>query len=139
MKVTIHKVSGDGETLIIEEEFITPEEINKAHEKMAVAFRLADDRLMEINLRIMTMRFFNQSMKPETQMELHTLMEVLHGAQLSDPSYRGILLEAIEKVTQSLVEKGYDRKRLDKLMDNNFGNGARKAPGPQLVKTGEEH
>lgn len=48
-------------------------------------FRLMDDRLIEMNHRVMKSNFLAKKLSPDAQYALHTVFEVLHGRQAGPP------------------------------------------------------
>jgi len=142
MKFLISKVTGDAEQINAEIEI--PNDSDDGHIRHLVekATDVVDERLMVSNIRLMVMRFLAQTMPVEVQMHLHTLMEVLHGAQLSDASYAGILQESITKVTEKLIEANIPRKEIDRAVKAAYGERdsgkGRHKNGMHVVKGGRD-
>lgn len=85
-KVVIHKATAEGEQLVIEVPSI-PQEVLKLYAKdphvlstyLAPYFRLADDRLWEMNKRIAAMNARLRNASPETQIIVHEIHALLYG------------------------------------------------------------
>lgn len=89
-KISIFKSSADGEQVNIELE------LRKDHyEKLAIGeslreqlepyFRLVDDRLLEMNKRIIASNMLVKQLPVDAQMAVTNVMDVLHGRSMGPP------------------------------------------------------
>lgn len=79
---------------------------------LAPYFKLVDDRLLEMNLRIMVAQKMVKDLPPEAQMAFHNLMEVLHGARPHTTEWADIMKNAVAEVKESLVKQGYNEEAI---------------------------
>jgi hypothetical protein len=126
-KVSIFKSTMDGEQVNIEfnidkKEFETMKQRGtRFRSYLDPFFRLADDRLLEMNLRIMITQRAVKALSPDVQVAWHQLMGVLHGQQPSDPMYRSILQEAIQEVTEKLLAQGVPGDQVRNAVESTYG------------------
>lgn len=76
-KINIIKITADGEQTSIEGEFV-PEE-GPMLEQLMPYYQLCDDRLFEMNTRILASNELVRRLTPDAQMAVHNVMEVLMG------------------------------------------------------------
>ncbi len=116
-KINIIKITADGEQTSIEGEF-TPEgdyqvkhpdgtiEIKKGQpmlEQLMPYYQLCDDRLFEMNTRILASNELVRRLTPEAQMAVHHVMEVLMG-QAPKSDINKIVKEGQERRQKELAE-----------------------------------
>lgn len=93
VKINIIKVTADGEQLSIDAD-ISPNEIRGDIDllpQLKPYFKLADDRMFEMNKRIISSGWMAKRLTPEEQMHLHEVIEMLHGrkpASVVDEMYQ---------------------------------------------------
>ena len=126
-KINIIKITADGEQTSIEGEF-TPEkdyqvklqpsgaiETRKGRpmlEQLMPYYQLCDDRLFEMNTRILASNELVRRLSPDAQMAIHQVMEVLMG-QAPKSDIAQIVKEGQErreKELAELAEKGKSKK-----------------------------
>ena len=96
MKVTIIKVSADGEQCSIEynlgEKALQAHREGRRHlrEELAPAFDLLDARLLEMNKRIMAANYLVQKLPAVARFAVNNVMDVLHG-KTSGPAVEEVL------------------------------------------------
>ena len=94
-KLTISKVTADGEQTLIEEE-ITPGD-DHGPAKIKYLYKLMDNRLWEMNKRVIAANYLCKKLPAEAQMAIHNMMDVLHGRK-PGPSIELIVQEATEEM-----------------------------------------
>lgn len=105
VKMTIIKHTADGEQLSIEAEvgpeFIPSEGGLRGY--LDPYFRLMDDRLMELNKRIIASNYMVKKLPTEAQMAMHNIMDVLHGHK-PGPAIEEIIVEAADDLEKRRVQ-----------------------------------
>lgn len=84
VKVSIHKVAADGEQVSTEinldkHHYEQMERGVPLRKVLDPFFQLADDRLIEMNSRIIQANHMVRNLSPEAQVAIHNVMEILHG------------------------------------------------------------
>jgi len=100
-KLMIIKQTAEGEQTSIEDEFneLSPVQIK-------VFYKLVDDRLWEMNKRVIAANYLCKKLPVDAQMAIHNMLEVLHGMKPA-PSLELIIQEATEEMLaqrESLAE-----------------------------------
>jgi len=144
VKYSLFKTTADGEQLNIE---INP--TNQELQQLAKGvparvlfdthFRVADDRMREMNIRILLAQTALKSYPPEVQVAFHNVMAILHGSKPTDPQYEKILLEAIQSVTESLISRGIPPEQVAESVKHSYGNIVElgQKPPVEVVKESE--
>lgn len=109
MKITIQKIVGDlGETWMIEVPVSSdvlrsrdPVVGIKAHTETAL--RVIDDRLLEMNLRILARNKIAQKLTPEALLALNQTIQIMYGIA-ADPSARRVMQDVREEAKDPKVE-----------------------------------
>ena len=127
-KINIIKITADGEQTSIEGEF-APEgdyqvkhfdgtiEIKKGQpmlEQLLPYYQLCDDRLFEMNLRILASNELVRRLTPDAQMAIHQVMEVLMG-QAPKSDIAQIVKEGQERREKELAEIAERDKKSGKV------------------------
>ena len=127
-KINIIKITADGEQTSIEGEF-TPEgdyqikhpdgtiETKKGKpmlEQLLPYYQLCDDRLFEMNLRILASNELVRRLSPDAQMAIHQVMEVLMG-QAPKSDIAQIVKEGQERREKELAEIAERDKKSGKV------------------------
>jgi len=141
-KITVIKVTAEGEQLSIEGEFIPDPDVQIAHppdathkdrwettekgkpllETLQPYFDLCDDRLFEMNQRILASNHLVKQLEPAAQMAVHHVCEVLMGqAPKSDIS--NIMKQRDAEREAQLAHLAEEEKKLE-------GKGDKKPPKP---------
>jgi hypothetical protein len=136
VKYSLFKTTADGEQLNIE---ICPtnqelEQLRRGVSARAlydVHFRVADDRMREMNIRILLAQTALKNYPPEVQVAFHNVMAVLHGAKPTDPAYEKLLLEAIQQTTEKLIASGVPSEQVAESVKHSYGNLVELAQPPQ--------
>ena len=126
-KINIIKITADGEQTSIEGDF-TPEkshmvskgpnhtELVKGRtmlEQLAPYYQLCDDRLFEMNTRILASNELVRRLTPDAQMAVHNVMEVLMG-QAPKSDIAQIVKEGQERREKELAEIALKEKTAKK-------------------------
>lgn len=90
---------------------------------LAPHFDFFDDRLLEMNLRIITANTMVKKLDPQAQVAFHSVMEVMHGQRPTHPDFNDLLQKAIAEVVESLAKQGYNPGKLHKVIDNTYRQG----------------
>ena len=102
MKVTVQKATGEGEYISVEAQ--VPGDVLKNNDKvrlrryLAPGFDLIDDRLFEMNRRIIMANKLVKQASPDVQFIIHSVLEGMHGML-----YRGAGSQV--QVTKELEDK----------------------------------
>ncbi len=91
-KLTISKVTADGEQTLIEEEIGAGDK-----SVLSAYYKIVDDRLWEMNKRVIAANYLCKKLPAEAQMAIHNMMDVLHGRK-PGPSIELIVQEATEEM-----------------------------------------
>lgn len=118
-KVSLFKSTADGEQLNYEFD-LEAAPGDDLREKLDPYFQLVDDRLLEMNLRIMVGNKLVSHLPPEAQVAIHNVMEVMHGQKPTMPEFRDLLQQAVAEVVESLAKRGYNPTKLHKIIDNTY-------------------
>lgn len=135
IKLNVIKVTADGEQLSIEAEFnhneVGPE--TDLLNLLTPYFKLADDRMFEMNKRIISSGWMAKRLTPEEQMHLHEVIEMLHGRKPSsvvDEMYQEATDNVDKQATNALrkakaVEEAANKKlpQTKAKEGSNAGNG----------------
>lgn len=101
MKIVVNKLVGDlGEQWALEFQvgndiLHSKDPVGAIKEAMYAVLRAIDDRLLEMNLRIMAKNKMAQSLTPEALMALNQTVQIMYGIQ-TDPSAQAVR-QAVEK------------------------------------------
>ena len=98
-KINIIKVTADGEQTSIEGGF-TPEGDKSMLEQLMPYYQLCDDRLFEMNTRILASNELVRRLSPDAQMAVHNVMEVLMG-------------QAPKSDIAQIVKEGQERRQVE--------------------------
>ena len=101
-KINIIKITADGEQTSIEGDF-TPIEGKPMLEQVAPYLQMLDDRLFEMNTRILASNELVRRLTPDAQMAVHHVMEVLMG-QAPKSDINKIVKEGQERRQKELAE-----------------------------------
>lgn len=126
IKISLFKSTADGEQLNSEfnlesHEYTRIKAGERLREIFAPYFRLADDRLLEMNTRIMFANKLVRQLEPAAQVAFHNIMDVLHGQKPSDPTYAEMLQKSISETTESLIKQGIDPKLIKQIVRDSYG------------------
>ena len=96
MKITIHKVTADGEQVSVEVPLTS--DMLRLAQRGEVTLRtyltpileLMDDRLLEMNKRIIASNYLTKKLPVDAQVALHNVLDVLHGKS-SGPATEEVL------------------------------------------------
>jgi hypothetical protein len=127
VKYSLFKTTADGEQFNVE---ISPTNQELEQLKRGVSaralfdshFRVVDDRMREMNVRILIAQTALKSYPPEVQVAFHNIMSILHGAKPTDPTYEKLLLEAIQQVTERLLAQGIPSEQVAESVKHSYGN-----------------
>ena len=111
-KINIIKITADGEQTSIEGEF-TPEGDKSMLEQLNPYYQLCDDRLFEMNTRILASNELVRRLTPDAQMAVHNVMEVLMG-QAPKSDINKIVKEGQERRQKELAELAEQEKKAKK-------------------------
>lgn len=121
-KVSLFKSTADGEQLNYEFD-LEAAPGDDLREKLDPYFQLVDDRLLEMNLRILVSNVMVAKLEPQLQVAFHSVMEVLHGQRPMVRDFDDLLQKAIGEVVESLAKRGYNPTKLHKVIDNTYRPG----------------
>ena len=109
-KINIIKITADGEQTAIEGEFEPLRGEKSMLEQLMPYYQLCDDRLFEMNTRILASNELVKRLSPDAQMAVHHVMEVLMG-QAPKSDIAQIVKEGQERRQKELAEiAGQDKK-----------------------------
>jgi hypothetical protein len=106
MKVTVIKVTADGEQLSVEHNFSGDElklhRAGKQHlrEAFSPGFDLIDARLLEMNKRIMAANYLVQKLSPEARFAVDNVMDILHG-RTAGPAVESVLDASRKEIAEA--------------------------------------
>ena len=107
-KINIIKITADGEQTSIEGEF-TPDSDKSMLEQLMPYYQLCDDRLFEMNTRILASNELVRRLAPDAQHAVHNVMEVLMG-QAPKSDINKIVKEGQERRQKELAELAEQEK-----------------------------
>lgn len=118
MKVTVFKATADGEQIQVEipltrEHFDKLKNGGRLRDILAPAFDLADDRLLEFNLRIMKMNRLVSKLPPEAAMAVKNVLEI-HAGQVQGPPPASVHDQAMRDYEDLVKEKQAERDAAEK-------------------------
>lgn len=126
IKISLFKSTADGEQLNMEfalerEEYARIKSGEPLRKMFDPYFRLADDRLWEMNIRIMLANTMVRKLSPEARFAVNNVMDVLHATKM-DSTFADALKQAAIEVTNNLVAGGSDRAKVDQAIRQSFGD-----------------
>ena len=113
-KINIIKITADGEQTSIEGEFEPLRSEESMLEQLMPYYQLCDDRLFEMNLRILASNELVRRLTPDAQMAIHQVMEVLMG-QAPKSDIAQIVKEGQERREKELAEIAERDKKSGKV------------------------
>ena len=111
VKIGMHKTSAEGEMLTIEVDMDRNHYDALKHgvrlrDQLEPYFQLLDDRLLEMNNRIIASNYMVKKLPVEAQMAIHNVIDVLYGRTAGPPA------DAILKEAHEEVERAKERARI---------------------------
>jgi len=119
-KLMISKVTGDDEQTAVEIEIdfleLPPGARDNLLGHLRPYYKLMDDRVWEMNKRVIAANYLCKQLPAEAQMAIHNMMDVLHGRKPA-PSLELVLQEATEELLAQREAAGLNNDDLKQPSD----------------------
>lgn len=126
MKIMLIKSTFDGEQLSVEwnlekRDYDRLEKGETLREILAPFLRFTDDRLREMNLRIMVSQKCVKTLPVEAQMAFHNVMDTLHGMKPQDLEWIQVVKDAAKETAEHLIQQGVSPEQVKQSFNDSFG------------------
>ena len=119
MKVTIQKATGEGEYISVEAQI--PGDVLKMNDKvrlrgyLSMGIDLIDDRLFEMNRRVLFANELVRQQTPEVQFVIHSILEGMHGVLYRGNQPTAQVGKEVEESVKAQVEGARVKVDTEKL------------------------